>query len=349
MLLRPASAWIWERASTAGPRRAREHETIRDSLARGRVVIMRGHCPGLVSHVVALAILVSHCTPTSVSTSVSALGKLCSPGPPRAQGGVQDVFVRVLAAHNSSIGPCAALTRQFEPGSRGSAQMRLRGGWGLSWVRSSRGAGDANNDAGSDADGVQPRKYGSTPSPPRQGDEESAASDPESSTRGDCEDSEEERHEGAAAVARRLAGGRVGALRRAVKRAWVQVGGSALLGGEGSLEVDRRLWAAASAGEMEAVFAAAEEGARVNACLADLVRPRPRPKRIPPPARPRRRGRRRARTSALRTAGRGARRCTRRRSAATPRPPAPSPPSVQTSMLRCAARARARARAPERG
>lgn len=167
MLLRPASAWIWERASTAGPRRAREHETIRDSLARGRVVIMRGHCPGLVSHVVALAILVSHCTPTSVSTSVSALGKLCSPGPPRAQGGVQDVFVRVLAAHNSSIGPCAALTRQFEPGSRGSAQMRLRGGWGLSWVRSSRGAGDANNDAGSDADGVQPRKYGSTPSPPR--------------------------------------------------------------------------------------------------------------------------------------------------------------------------------------
>jgi hypothetical protein len=302
---------------------------------------MRGHCLGLVSHVFALAILMSHCTPTSVSTSVSALGELCPPGPPRAQGGVQDVFVRVLAAHNSSIGPCAALTRQFESGSRGSAQMRLRGGWGLSWMRSSRGAGDAENDAGSDADGMQPRKHGSTPSPSRQGDEESAASDPE------------ERHEGAAAVARRLAGGRAGALRRAVKRAWVQTGGSALLGGEGSLEVDRRLWAAASAGEIEAVFAAAEEGARVNACLADLVRPRLPPKRIPPPRPPAPtragRARRRAHTSALKTAGRGARRCTRRRSAATPRPPAPSPPSGQTSMPGCAARARARARAPERG
>lgn len=146
--------------------------------------------------------------------------------------------------------------------------MRLRGGWNP-WKsrRNTAGSPPPEGSAGAeDGDSKQGKGVASV-----FGDEMSDDTNEVSEEVGSFEEEWSEKNinrrkeGGAAAVAREMAGGRMGALRRALQRAWVQVGGGAR-----SMELDRRLWAAAESGDVADVFAAAHEGARVNICLAEL-------------------------------------------------------------------------------
>jgi hypothetical protein len=149
----------------------------------------------------------------------------------------------------------------------GSA-MRLRGGWNP-WTSRNKNApslppvdsAGAEDDDSEQGKGVASVFGGEMSEDTNEEREEGSSFEEQWSER-----NSERRNEGsAAAVARELAGGKMGALRRALQRAWVQVAG-----GTRSIELDRRLWAAAESGDVSDVFAAAHEGARVNICLAEL-------------------------------------------------------------------------------